>query len=187
MIVSCSLCLHLFIRALRPGGSSRSKKIKKNQKKLELSQKRKPQGSLEGPQPLQLQSAEAALPPRGQRFLWRERSAAQTTGTNNRFLAVFAPGNFPQEISAKTVNLLPIRLQLDVSTKLPNRLPQPTAQNESEIHFERIATFSALYPSAARSFSCSGREEHSAVRRPSMYAPSHAAGISAVSKGFISI
>ena len=42
------------------------------------------------------------------------------------------------EISAKTVILLPIRQQIFVLTKQTIRSTQPTAQNESLIHFERL-------------------------------------------------
>ncbi|MBQ4226623.1 MAG: hypothetical protein II697_00325, partial [Clostridia bacterium] len=85
----------------------------------------KPHGGLEGPQPLQLSirrggfaTPRTAIFVHGRDTVVNEspvgfqsrgvlrKSEAKTTGTNNRHLAVFAPGNFPQEISAKTVVLL---------------------------------------------------------------------------------
>ena len=90
-----------------------------------------------GRSPSKLQSTGAAPPPRGQRFLRKERSAAQTTGANNRHLTVFAPGNFRRSFSK---NCCPIAHAFKLWRFNQNTNPgQPNQPMEMNLRFISIA------------------------------------------------
>ena len=108
-------------------------------------------GGLEGSQNPSKLIPQGELCPPDERFLRRERSAAKTTGANNRYISIFAPGKSRRIFSKNCKPALRLAKRL---TFYPSTLPscsKPPDRNEAQLHFDRASAQAAyLYFSAQR-------------------------------------
>ncbi|MBR4235127.1 MAG: hypothetical protein IKR85_03585 [Clostridia bacterium] len=76
----------------------------------------------------------------------RERSAAKTTGANNRYITIFAPGK-SRRIFSKKCKPASAHPKAERFIQEPYSATESQAvQNESKIHFERGAAQAAPQP-----------------------------------------